>query len=170
MKRRVSNRPKKLRINTGSCRGEAPLPLFDGGVLKRKGQHVGGRENDVADKLAVILRGRSETAVFIDLGDQFLQFSLGKTQDADGRRHFGLVVDDRAAVCARLDAMGVEIFERLNFRDPWGNRVEVAPHDNIQFTKASAVLAAMGAGEIAKTPAATEELRAKGMWREDYAP
>ena len=44
------------------------------------------------------MRGRSETAVFIDLGDQFLQFSLGKTQDADGRRHFGLVVDDRAAV------------------------------------------------------------------------
>ena len=73
------------------------------------------------------LRGRSETAVFIDLGDQFLQFSLGKTQDADGRRHFGLVVDDRAAVRARLDAMGVEIFERLNFRDPWGNRVEVVP-------------------------------------------
>ena len=116
------------------------------------------------------LRGRSETAVFIDLGDQFLQFSLGKTQDADGRRHFGLVVDDRAAVRARLDAMGVEIFERLNFRDPWGNRVEVVPYDNIQFTKAPAVLAAMGAGEIAKTPAAMEELRAKGMWRKDDAP
>ena len=116
------------------------------------------------------LRGRRETAVFIDLGDQFLQFSLGKTQDADERRHFGLVVDDRAAVRARLDAMGVEIFERLNFRDPWGNRVEVVPYDNIQFTKAPAVLAAMGAGEIAKTPAAMEELRAKGMWREDDAP
>ena len=116
------------------------------------------------------MRGRTETAVFIDLGDQFLQFSLGKTQDADGRRHFGLVVDDRAAVRTRLDAMGVEIFERLNFRDPWGNRVEVVPYDNIQFTKAPAVLAAMGAGEIAKTPAAMEELRAKGMWREDDAP
>ncbi|MEC8847488.1 MAG: VOC family protein, partial [Pseudomonadota bacterium] len=59
------------------------------------------------------------------------------------------------AVRARLDAMGVEIFERLNFRDPWGNRVEVVPYDNIQFTKA---------------PAAMEELRAKGMWREDDAP
>ena len=108
------------------------------------------------------LRGRSETAVFIDLGDQFLQFSLGKTQDADGRRHFGAVVDDRAAVRARLDAMGVEIFERLNFRDPWGNRVEVVPYDNIKFTKAPAVLAAMGAGEIAKTPAAMEEFARQG--------
>ena len=46
----------------------------------------------------------------------------------------------------------------------------MVPYDNIQFTKAPAVLAAMGAGEIAKTPAAMEELRAKGMWREDDAP
>ena len=69
--------------------------------------------------LSVYLAGRSETAVFIDLGDQ-LQFSL-QTQDADGRRHFGLVVDDQWRAPAWTPWGG--IFR--NFRDPWGNRVGV---------------------------------------------
>ena len=46
------------------------------------------------------LRGKSDHNAFIDLGDQFIQLSLGKTQAADEKRHFGLVVDDREG-CGR---------------------------------------------------------------------
>ena len=42
------------------------------------------------------LRGKSDHNAFIDLGDQFIQLALGKTQGPDDKRHFGFVVDDRA--------------------------------------------------------------------------
>ena len=32
----------------------------------------------------------------------------------------------------------------LDFRDPWGNRIEIVGYDNIQFTKAPNVLRGMG--------------------------
>ena len=68
------------------------------------------------------LRGRNPHNAFIDMGDQFIQLRLGKTQEADGARHFGFVVDNREPVRAALKEMGVELLERgLNFRDPWGN-------------------------------------------------
>ncbi|MGH7846750.1 MAG: VOC family protein [Candidatus Binatia bacterium] len=110
------------------------------------------------------LRGQSEHNAFIDLGDQFIQLSLGKTQAADEKRHFGLVVDDREPVRRALKELGVETLDRrLNFRDPWGNRIEVVPYDDIQFTKASHVLKGMGAGVLKKTANAIAELRKKGM-------
>ena len=49
------------------------------------------------------LRGKSEHNAFIDLGDQFIQLTLGRTQVADTKRHFGLVVDDRDAVRRALE-------------------------------------------------------------------
>jgi lactoylglutathione lyase len=110
------------------------------------------------------LRGKSEHNAFIDLGDQFIQLSLGKTQQADDKRHFGLVVDDREPVRRALQKLNVELLDkRLNFRDPWGNRVEVVPYDDVQFTKASHVLKGMGAGALGKTSNALDELRKKGM-------
>jgi catechol 2,3-dioxygenase-like lactoylglutathione lyase family enzyme len=110
------------------------------------------------------LRGKSEHNAFIDLGDQFIQLSLGKTQEADDKRHFGWVVDDREAVRRALKDLGVETLDRrLNFRDPWGNRIEVVPYDDIQFTKATHVLNGMGIGALAKTSNAIDELRKKGM-------
>ena len=48
---------------------------------------------------------------------------------------------------------------RLDFFDPWGNRVEVVQYDEIQFTKAPE----MGADDLGKTDAAVAELRAKGL-------
>jgi hypothetical protein len=51
----------------------------------------------------------------------------------------------------------------LDFRDPWGNHVQVVDYREIQFTKASEVLRGMGLEELEKTPAALEELRAKGL-------
>jgi catechol 2,3-dioxygenase-like lactoylglutathione lyase family enzyme len=110
------------------------------------------------------LRGKSEHNAFIDLGDQFIQLSLGKTQTADDKRHFGFVVDDREPVRQALKKLGVELIgQRLNFRDPWGNRIEVVSYDDIQFTKASHVLKGMGVGGLKKTHNAIDELKKKGM-------
>ena len=90
--------------------------------------------------------------------------SLGKTQSADDKRHFGFVVDNREPVAAALDKLGVKrLDQRLNFRDPWGNRIEVVPYDDIQFTKATYVLKGMGMGSLEKTPNAVDELKKKGM-------
>ncbi|MFB3061928.1 MAG: VOC family protein [Candidatus Binatia bacterium] len=116
------------------------------------------------------LRGKSERNAFIDLGDQFIQLSLGKTQSADDKRHFGFVVDNQEPVAAALDKLGVKrLDQRLNFRDPWGNRIEVVSYDDIQFTKSSHVLKGMGIGSLEKTPNAIDELKKKGMAPEDGA-
>ena len=110
------------------------------------------------------LRGKTEHNAFIDLGDQFIQLSLGKTQEADSKRHFGIVVDDREPISRALKELGVEPLDRrLNFRDPWGNRIEVVPYDDVQFTKASHVLRGMGVGVLEKTPNAIAQLKKKGM-------
>ena len=72
------------------------------------------------------LRGRNEHNAFIDLGDQFIQLRVGRTQEPDVSRHFGLVVDDRKLVKKALEKMGVNLLERgLNFIDPWGNQINL---------------------------------------------
>ena len=110
------------------------------------------------------LRGRSDHNAFIDLGDQFIQLTLGRTQVADTKRHFGLVVDDREAVRETMARLGIKsINDRLNILDPWGNRIEIVPYDDCQFTKTPQVLKGMGVTPIEKTPNAMEELRKKGM-------
>ena len=109
------------------------------------------------------LRGRNTHNAFIDMGDQFLQLRLGRTQEPDGARHFGFVVDDREPVTAALDALGVELITRMNFHDPWGNRIEVVPYDDIQFTKADHVLRGMGLDGLQKTENAQGQLAEKGM-------
>lgn len=110
------------------------------------------------------LRNRTDHNAFIDLGDQFIQLSLGKTQGPDDKRHFGFVVDDREPVRQAMERLGIKsINERLNFRDPWGNRIEVVPYDDIQFTKDFNVLKGMGAGALKKSADAIQELKQKGM-------
>ena len=111
------------------------------------------------------LRGKSETMAFIDLGDQFIALTAGRKQSADDGRHFGLVVDDKEAACAALKAAGVEPIDSpfLDFRDPWGNRIEIVGYDNIQFTKAPNVLRGMGLTHLTKNENAKKELTAKGM-------
>jgi predicted enzyme related to lactoylglutathione lyase len=115
------------------------------------------------------LRGKNETSAFIDLGDQFLALQKGRTRGADGGRHFGLVVDDKEAVRAALTEAGVTILPGrfLDFRDPWGNRIEIVGYENIQFTKAPNVLRAMGLTHLGKNDSATRELTQKGMAPED---
>ncbi|MDH3761593.1 MAG: VOC family protein [Gammaproteobacteria bacterium] len=111
------------------------------------------------------LRSRSETMAFIDLGDQFMNFTTGRRQAADDERHFGLVVDDRELVARSLETMGVSLLpgQFMDFLDPWGNRIEIVDYESIQFTKAPQVLRGMGLGEIEKTEDAVAELAEKGM-------
>src|SRR5919201_6291764 len=73
------------------------------------------------------LRGREPGMAFIDIGDQFIALSTGRTQPPDRARHFGLVVDDKEAVRAALREAGVEVAASgsLDFHDPWGNNVQV---------------------------------------------
>ena len=111
------------------------------------------------------LRGRSEEMAFIDLGDQFLNFSKGRRQDADDERHFGFVVDNRQLVLDKLEQMGIELLPGpfKDFLDPWGNRIEIIDYEGIQFTKAAHVLKGMGLGDLQKTRDAIDELTEKGM-------
>jgi lactoylglutathione lyase len=110
------------------------------------------------------LRGRVPGMAFLEMGDQFIALAQGRSQAPDDGRHFGLVVDDKAAARAALEAAGVEILpgRGLDFRDPWGNRVQVVDYRDIQFTKTPEVLAGMGI-EIDKSDAALAELREKGL-------
>lgn len=104
---------------------------------------------------------REPGMAFIDLGDQFLTLSEGRTQAPDQARHFGLVVDDKSGARAALEARRVAILPggRLNFLDPWGNQVQVVDYRDIQFTKAPRVIQAMGLGPLQKRAAAIPELR-----------
>ena len=110
------------------------------------------------------LRGRVHGMAFLDMGDQFLALAEGDDPAADRRRHFGLVVDDRARVRKALQDAGVEVEpgRGLHFRDPWGNLVEVVQYSEVQFTKAPPVLAGMDLN-LGKSESALHELREKGL-------
>jgi lactoylglutathione lyase len=111
------------------------------------------------------LRGKSKDMAFIDLGDQFLALQKGRSQPSDGGRHFGLVVDDKNAARRALAEAGVEVLPGpfLDFRDPWGNRIEIVGYDSIQFSKAPNVLRGMGLSHLSKNAKAIKELTEKGM-------
>jgi lactoylglutathione lyase len=134
--------------------------------------HVALEVGDIEDALSFYaqlfdftLRGRSEDMAFIDLGDQFIALQKGRRQPSDDGRHFGLVVDDKDAVRRALAVAGVDVLAGpfLDFRDPWGNRIEIVGYDNIQFSKAPNVLRGMGLTHLGKNPNAMKELADKGM-------
>jgi lactoylglutathione lyase len=134
--------------------------------------HIALEVGDIEEALAFYgrilefqLRGKDEDMAFIDLGDQFLALQKGRKQPTDDGRHFGLVVDDKDAVHRTLAEAGVEVLPGpfLDFRDPWGNRVEIVGYDNIQFSKAPNVLRGMGLAHLVKNAKAIKELSEKGM-------
>jgi catechol 2,3-dioxygenase-like lactoylglutathione lyase family enzyme len=111
------------------------------------------------------LRGRVPGMAFLDMGDQFLAIAATGKAAADGERHFGLVVDDLEEARRRLEAAGADILggRGLDFRDPWGNHVQVVEYGEVQFSKTPGVLRGMGLEGLAKTSEALEELRRKGL-------
>jgi len=134
--------------------------------------HIALEVGDIDEALAFYgrlfrfeLRGKSDSMAFIDLGDQFIALQKGRRQPADDGRHFGLVVDDKEAARKAVVAAGVTLLDGpfLDFRDPWGNRIEIVGYDNIQFTKAPNVLRGMGLAHLAKNEKAKKELAEKGM-------
>src|SRR5271170_6508394 len=134
--------------------------------------HVALEVGDIEEALAFYsrifafeLRGENDAMAFIDPGDQFVALQKGRKQPADDGRHFGLVVDDKEVARDALKAAGIATLEGpfLDFRDPWGNRVEIVGYDGVQFTKAPNVLCGMGLTYLAKTEGAEKELAKKGM-------
>jgi predicted enzyme related to lactoylglutathione lyase len=134
--------------------------------------HVALEVGDVAEALEfygqlfeIELRGRAGRMAFIDIGDQFIALSEGRTQPPDKHRHFGLVVDDRERVRALLEQVGAEIIpgRGLNFRDPWGNFVQVVAYSEIQFERAPGVKRALGIEDLSKTESARAEIAEKGL-------
>src|SRR3984893_5494456 len=134
--------------------------------------HVALEVGDIDEALAFYgrlfkfeLRSKSDSMAFIDLGDQFIALQKGRTQPADDGRLFGLVVDDKETARKTLKAAGVTALDGpfLDFRDPWGNRVEIVGYENIQFTKAPNVLRGMGLTQLTKNEKAKKELAEKGM-------
>ena len=78
--------------------------------------HVALEVGEIDDALAfygsifeLTLRGRSRSMAFIDIGDQFIALSSGRSQPADEHRHFGLVVDSMDATRQALEDAGVTI-------------------------------------------------------------
>ncbi|MGH7047400.1 MAG: VOC family protein [Stellaceae bacterium] len=133
--------------------------------------HVAIEVGDIEEALAFYgkvfdftLRAKRPGNAFIELGDQFINMMQTAEPHEDRRRHFGLVVDDRSSVRARVEAAGGRLLPGpfLDFLDPWGNRVEIVEYADIQFTKAPHIMRAMGLAEE-KTEKARRELAEKGM-------
>jgi len=108
------------------------------------------------------LRGRSSRMAFIDLGDQFIALFEQQVEPRSEHRHFGLVVDDVAAVLGAARERGASI-RGDNVGDPWGNRFDVVAYGEVQFTKAEPVLRAQNAADLEKGESALAELREKGI-------
>ena len=134
--------------------------------------HVALEVGDLEEALAfygrlfeIELRGRMPGMAFIDMGDQFIALSEGRSAPPDAARHFGLVVDDKEAVRAQMQREGLPVGASgsLDVRDPWGNFLQVVDYRDIQFTKAPSVLHGMGLERLEKRPDALRELAEKGL-------
>lgn len=111
------------------------------------------------------LRSRDKGMAFIELGDQFIALFENSDTGKDEHRHFGLVVDDKSKVKARLDALNIPILgdRFLDFRDPSGNRWQIVEYSQIEFIKDPQVLKFIKAGGLGKSDDARKDLRKKGV-------
>ena len=132
--------------------------------------HIAVEVGDVGEALEFLgrifdvrLRGRGPHMAFVDIGDQFIALTAGRTQPPDSARHVGIVVDDREATLAAVREAGGELVGDNDFLDPWGNRWQVVDYRDVQFTKAPEVLRGMGLDGLEKSEQALTELRAKGL-------
>jgi catechol 2,3-dioxygenase-like lactoylglutathione lyase family enzyme len=135
--------------------------------------HVAFEVDDIDETLewwsrwfAYELRGRVPGMAFIDLGDQFVALSEGRTQPPDGDRHVGLVVEDKEALRRELRDAGISVppdGRHLRVRDPSGNQLEIVDYRDVQFTKTAEALRALGVEGLEKSERARAELASKGL-------
>ena len=111
------------------------------------------------------LRGRAPGMAFLDMGDQFLALSEGRSQAPDSERHFGLVVDDPEAVRAGAASAGFEDAggRGLNIRDRWGNLLQIVAYDEIQFERTPGVKRKLEIEGLEKSASARAELVDRGL-------
>ena len=113
------------------------------------------------------LRGRAPGAAFVDMGDQFIALMEGRKQAADDERHFGLVVDDMAAVRAAVEREGLTILHPgargLDFLYPWGNHFQIVAYEAVQFERSPGVKRKLGIEELGKSEAAQREIAERGL-------
>ena len=112
------------------------------------------------------LRGRAPGMAFIGIGDQFLAIAEGRTQDRDGGRHFGLVVDDREMVAEAARREGLEVIRTHrghDFVDPWGNRFQPVTYSEVQFERTPGVKRKLGIEGLEKSAGAAREIRDAGL-------
>jgi lactoylglutathione lyase len=114
------------------------------------------------------LRGRVPGMAFLDMGDQFLALSEGRAGGPDRARHFGLVVDDKEEVRAAVEREELEIAASrpggtLDFRDPWGNLIQVVGYGDVQFERTPGVKRALGIEGVEKSEDARREIEEKGL-------
>ena len=112
-------------------------------------------------------RGRVPGMAFIDMGDQFLAVSEGRSQGPDEGRHFGLVVDDLEAVRRAAQAAGLEVSDSglggLDLRDPWGNFFQAVAYTDIQFERTPGVKRKLGIEGLEKSEKARREIAERGL-------
>jgi len=136
--------------------------------------HVALEVGDVEQALALYgrifsftLRGRAPRMAFVDMGDQFVALSEGRSQPADDHRHFGLVVDDVPAAREAAKAEGLTIVSdtrgSFDFLDPWGNRFQVVAYGDIQFERTDGVRRKLGIEALEKTPEARRQISERGL-------
>jgi catechol 2,3-dioxygenase-like lactoylglutathione lyase family enzyme len=113
------------------------------------------------------LRGRMTGMAFIDMGDQFLAVSEGRTQGPDDGRHFGLVVDDLDAVLRAAREAGLEASPSglggVDIRDPWGNFFQAVAYSDIQFERTPGVKRALGIEGLEKSETARQQIADRGL-------
>jgi lactoylglutathione lyase len=113
------------------------------------------------------LRGRVPGAAFIDMGDQFIALMQGRRQAPDDERHFGLVVDDVAAVRAAVEREGLTVIHPaargLDFLDPWGNHFQIVAYEAVQFERSAGVKRKLGIEELGKSETALREIDERGL-------
>ena len=100
---------------------------------------------------------------FVDLGDQFIALSAGRTQPPDEARHIGLVVEGREETLERAREAGARMLGDNDFVDPWGNHWQIVEYRDVQFTKTPRILEGMGLSGLGKSDRALRELREKGL-------
>lgn len=105
--------------------------------------------------------GHMDTA-FIDMGDQFLALSPGRSQPPDTSRHFGLVVDDRSKVMALTKAAGATVVGGRPFSFLRGETMSRSWNTGTYRSRKRRLLDALGVSPE-KSDEARAQMAAKGF-------